>query len=345
MSRETVLVVGPGRVGLSLALELAGGGERAVLLAGRSDDAPSDLPESGRIRYVLPGEAVPAIAGPGRGGARDGSGIAAFRVIFAVPDDELAEAAEEWAGRLERQGLPAPPAESPPRAPPQPPAVALHTSGVHPPGILAPLARRCGMAVASWHPLAVVFRPAPGALRGVGFVGAGDEAALAAAGELTRELGGSLWRLRPGEQARYHAAAVFASNYLAACLAVAADEMARALEPSVVVGPEGHRADPGGSPEKIDEASRALRLLLPLARSALAGIEASGLPGGVTGPLVRGDAGTVTRHLEALAPGRAALYRALGRELLRVVEGKLEAPVARELGERLRAAPGDPGSG
>jgi predicted short-subunit dehydrogenase-like oxidoreductase (DUF2520 family) len=47
------------------------------------------------------------------------------------------------------------------------------------------------------------------------------------------------------------------------------------------------------------------------------------LPGALTGPIARGDVASVERHLEVLRtdPERASLYRALGRELLKLPLG------------------------
>ncbi len=62
----------------------------------------------------------------------------------------------------------------------------------------------------------------------------------------------------------------------------------------------------------------------------------------LTGPLARGDVATVRRHLDALAeePVLAALYRALGRELLAL---RLAHPpaAAAELRGMLDAEPGE----
>ena len=60
------------------------------------------------------------------------------------------------------------------------------------------------------------------------------------------------------------------------------------------------------------------------------------MEGALSGPLRRGDAATIRAHLDALEPvrGLAALYRALGRELLELELGLAE-PARRELRELL----------
>ena len=72
----------------------------------------------------------------------------------------------------------------------------------------------------------------------------------------------------------------------------------------------------------------ALAALLPLMRSALRGVEARGLAGGLTGPVRRGDAGVVAAHLAALTPEVVEVYRPLSRRALALAGPQL-APGAR----------------
>lgn len=326
-----VVVVGPGRVGQSLAAGLAGAGH-PVSVRGRSAGPPpflSDRPgvSYGRTEDGLP-EPDPGRAGdpaaPGAGGEdapeapAGGSGRGSrppgpATLVFCVPDDALEEAAGRWAeagGRDSAGGQ---------GSAGTPPGVALHTSGVHPAGALAPLRDR-GWRVAAWHPLTALPEPRADAFRGVTFAVEGDEAAAVRGETLARELGGRVLRLEPDAHARYHAAAVFASNHLVACLSVAARELEAAT---------GGR---GG----LDD-------LLPLARAAVDNLEDRGLAEGATGPLSRGDLGTVRRHLEGLPPDAAGLYRVLARELLSVVEPRLKPGEAAEIRRLLAGEVGDDG--
>jgi predicted short-subunit dehydrogenase-like oxidoreductase (DUF2520 family) len=83
----------------------------------------------------------------------------------------------------------------------------------------------------------------------------------------------------PGEsRVPYHIGAVFASNYVVASLGAAC-----ALWGTFGTPPE-----------------EALQALLPLLRGAVASLAESGLPQALTGPVARGDAGTVAAHLEWL---------------------------------------------
>ena len=83
-----------------------------------------------------------------------------------------------------------------------------------------------------------------------------------------------------GEQSRvvYHAAAVYASNFVDVVVA----EAVRLLEQT------------GWSDEE------ATRALMPLVEGAVANIRRRGVVGALTGPIRRGDAETVRRHLAAL---------------------------------------------
>ncbi|AKF81392.1 hypothetical protein MFUL124B02_20265 [Myxococcus fulvus 124B02] len=80
----------------------------------------------------------------------------------------------------------------------------------------------------------------------------------------------------------------------------------------------------------------ALRALLPLMRSALRGMEARGLAGSLTGPIVRGDAGVVGTHLDALPDDIAPIYRLLSRRALELVSERLSPESRAALEKRLR---------
>lgn len=292
MTRSRWLVVGPGKAGCSLALALHGADE-AVELRGRRTERPACLGDAPDLPYR---------AGTDLPGDVDGSPPQRpLRLVLCVPDDALEGAAAEWSRSLE--GTLSPPAAGS--------HVALHTSGARSSEALAPL-RRAGFALGSAHPLTALTGSDPAALAGVTLALSGDDEAREAGRRLAELLGGRPIQVEEGERARYHAAAVFASNYVAACLAVAAEELGRAT------------AGEGGLEE-----------LLPLARAALDGLERRGLPDGLTGPVARGDAGTVRRHLETLSPERAALYRRLARELLRVLDGRDPSGTSAELEEIL----------
>ncbi len=288
-----IVIVGEGRVGLSLAADLLDAMDSTITVVGRSPDRPSflrDLPEVTYLVTRVPeasfGESIDKLIGA------EGDPI----VIFCVPDDDLAAVAREWS---ESTGLT--------------PRAVLHTSGVHSAQALAPWRER-GAAVAAWHPLVAVAAPARGAFRGVWFGMDGDELAARAGSELAERLGGRTHVVRPEGRSHYHAAGVFASNYLVSCLRIAVDALRRASEDAE------------------------LEALLPLAESALRNLGELGLRDGTTGPVARGDVRTVAAHLEVLDPRRAALYRGLGLELLELTGDRLEPAVRDRLEAELDPA-------
>ena len=129
--------------------------------------------------------------------------------------------------------------------------------------------------------------------------------------ELARGLEAKPRRVRDAERVLYHAAAVFASNYVIASVA----EGVRVLE---------------AAGWKRDEAERAL---LPLVDGVVANLRRRGITRALTGPIRRGDAETVARHLSGLE--NAELYRMLGLVALRIA---IEAGLDPAAAERTRRA-------
>jgi predicted short-subunit dehydrogenase-like oxidoreductase (DUF2520 family) len=109
---------------------------------------------------------------------------------------------------------------------------------------------------------------------------------------LALTLGMRPFRLPADERARYHAAATIASNHLVALLGQAA-----------------RIASAAGVPPEA---------LLPLVQATVDNVAALGPDDALTGPVARGDADTVARHLDALASSERAAYRAVAREALRL---------------------------
>jgi len=195
--------------------------------------------------------------------------------------------------------------------------VVLHLSGALTSDVLAPLAA-LGAKTGSMHPL-IAFAADPAAsarrFRGATFALEGNVGAVALADAVVRRLGGVPVTLAPELKPLYHAGAVFASNYLVTLVAVAA----RLLEGA------------GLAPEA------ALAALAPLARATLDGLEAAGPVAALTGPVARGDVATVRRHLMALNHADVELYRAAGRETLKLARAAgLGSEKAARLEELLR---------
>lgn len=286
-------IVGPGRMGLSLAalLDESHAGDR-ILLIGRRTAGPNH-PVLGRRRVTY----VRGLPGSPPTGAR---------VLLAVPDGAIGGVANTLAAAGDAPSG----------------CVALHLSGAYPAGALGSLSAR-GYPVGCLHPLQSVADPAVGANRLIGsyFTFEGDEEARDAALEVVGAANGRMLEVEARERPRYHAACVFASNYVVACAAVAV----RLLSESTGITP--------------DEARRALG---PLWRGAVRNLDDLGLPAALTGPIARGDTGTVAGNLAALDEETGRLYRRLGLEALVLSrEMGLSDEVAGELEELLRDGSGE----
>jgi predicted short-subunit dehydrogenase-like oxidoreductase (DUF2520 family) len=170
-------------------------------------------------------------------------------------------------------------------------ALVIHLSGACPLEELDKLrAARPDVEVGSLHPLQSLPSPELGVARLPGSWCAVE--GPASVERLAVSLGLRPFRVAADRRAGYHAAATIASNHLVALLGQAARVAAAA----------------GIPPEA----------LLPLVRASVDNVEALGAAAALTGPVVRGDADTVTRHLDALDPDERAAYRVLAREALRL---------------------------
>ncbi|MBA3945575.1 MAG: DUF2520 domain-containing protein [Herpetosiphonaceae bacterium] len=201
----------------------------------------------------------------------------------------------------------------------QPRQLVVHASGALPAQALAPAAA-CGALIGSFHPLAAFAQRNTLLPPGLTF---GIEAAEPLRGylhQIAQELGGYPLDLDAAAKPLYHAAAVLASNYTVVLAALAVQLMTTT----------------GASEE------RALAALLPLLDTTLANLHDAGLPAALTGPLVRGDSGTVTRHLAALDdqyPLIANVYRATGEAALALLTARHTAPMLSELASALASYP------
>jgi predicted short-subunit dehydrogenase-like oxidoreductase (DUF2520 family) len=242
-----IAIVGAGRAGTAVAVLWQRAGHRIVAVSGREATIA-------RAAEHLPG--VPLLD-PGEAARR------AELVVVAVPDDLIATTVDELA-RSE--------------------AIAAgtwvaHLSGATPLSVLDS-ARDAGGRRLGIHPLQTFPDVEPAIERIPGCtiaVGADDDEGLFVAERLAEDLGGRPFRLPEEHRAIYHAAAVFASNYLVSATGVAEQLLMTAGVP-----------DPIGA-------------LVPLQQATVANLASFGPTGALTGPAVRGDIGTLVRNLEALA--------------------------------------------
>jgi len=223
-------------------------------------------------------------------------------VIIATPDERIVEVCSALAGRGElHEGQ-----------------TVAHVSGATGLAALA-AAKEAGAAVLSLHPLQTFpdVESAIERLPGSGMAVTAENEAAAKIGErIAEDLGARPFRLADQDKALYHAAAVFASNYVVTVLAIA-DELF---------------CDAG-----LDDP---IGLMMPLVRSSVDAVNRLGTLKALTGPVVRGDAKTIERNLEAMrenAPLQIPVYLALARAALdrAARSGLLDTAARRRLDEVL----------
>ncbi len=166
----------------------------------------------------------------------------------------------------------------------------IHTSGALGSEVLEP-AMAAGTQIGAFHPL-VAFADtelAVAALHGATVVIEGDDQLAALLARMAESIGASAVRLAPGTKAAYHAAAVLAAGGFIALLDAIAEL---------------------GAAAGLDEAG-SLAIYGRLAEQTLGNARAVGIANALTGPMTRGDVGTLVAHLEALrrhAPAVLPLY-------------------------------------
>ena len=274
----TLSLVGPGRAGTTLTLGLLELGWAAVSVAGRAPDAASTVAAAACL-----GADPSLVSNAGRG---------AQLVIVATPDRSIEAAARAVAPSLE------------------PNALVLHLGGSLGLGAFGSMLEvRPDVRVGALHPLQSFPSASIGVerLHGASAAVVGDPQTF----ELARALGMRPFELPDSERARYHAAAVVASNHLVALL---------------------------GQVERLAAASGVpFEAFAPLVRSSVANAFGVGPARALTGPVSRGDLATVEQHLETLDPGERDTYRTLAREVARLT-GKRDHALDRLLSDVRHAA-------
>ena len=196
--------------------------------------------------------------------------------MLAVTDDQIGPACATLAQHVPLQG-----------------AIVFHCSGALASDRLQP-AQAAGALVASVHPIRSFADPDAVAAAFAGtFCGIeGDAAALAVLTAALERIGARPVPIDASAKTVYHAAAVFASNYLVTVL----DAALRAYEAA-------------GIPADV-----ARELARPLAQETLSNVFRLGAVPALSGPIARGDYATVARQQAAVGawdPATGALYEAL----------------------------------
>ncbi|MDR1778721.1 MAG: DUF2520 domain-containing protein [Clostridiales Family XIII bacterium] len=191
----------------------------------------------------------------------------------------------------------------------------LHISGSVGTPALRPLKEE-GYSIGSLHPLQSFSKPED-KFDGVYMAVDGDEPALEAAENLARALGGIPFRVPPSERQLYHAAACFCSNYVVTAVSIAEKLLER----------------------WIGEGGEALTALLPLFNGTADNLAAATTAReALTGPISRGDVGTVSGHLQVLPESLIKVYCELGLQTLEIARenGTVERKPAEEIEAMLR---------
>ena len=212
--------------------------------------------------------------------------------MLAVPDAQLAACAQALAAARDRaiaaSGAP----------------IVFHCSGAQGASTLAPLAA-LGWQVASAHCI-LSFASVPGAIQqfpGTPCALEGDAAACDQLRPAFTAIGAQCFDVASDDKLLYHAAAVFATNFLPVLQATAEDLWQATGMPAALI--PGMRAS--------------------LLRNAVANITAMGPQAALTGPAARGDTAAITRQGAAVAAWdvpTGAAYTALSTLALKLAQRK-----------------------
>ncbi len=214
-------------------------------------------------------------------------------VWITVPDDVIAATALRLANAQEWRGK-----------------IVFHSSGALSSDELAVLGER-GAKVASVHPMMTFVRGSVPGFAGVAFAIEGDPAAARAATRLVKRLGGNPFSIRKQNKVLYHAFGSFASPLVIALMA-SLEQVAKAA---------GIRS------------TDAKTMVLPLLRQTLENYWQRDAASAFSGPLVRGDAATIRKHLRELkkVPEAREVYIALAKAALKSLPVKKRKQLEREL--------------
>jgi predicted short-subunit dehydrogenase-like oxidoreductase (DUF2520 family) len=186
----------------------------------------------------------------------------------------------------------------------QPGQMAVHCSGVDSLDLLAS-AHKDGALTGVFHPLQT-FTNSEQALeniKGSTFTIEAPEPLLGKLKKIAYDLGGRWIEIKSEDKVIYHTAAVFACNYLVTLMKVSTD-----LWQTFGISPR-----------------QSIQALLPLVKGTINNIETVGLPDCLTGPIARGDTGTIIKHINALskkAPHLISTYKELALKTIPIALDK-----------------------
>ncbi len=266
-AKPTVAIVGLGRLGTALALQLARAGYRISEVISRT---PASQRQARALTQTL----------KARSSNYQNVTLNASLIWLCVPDREIAVVAAHFATlKMIWRGK-----------------TVFHSSGALDSDTLSALRVR-GAKAASVHPMMTFVRGAVPTMKGITFALEGDAAAVRIARRIALDFGARTFLIRKQNKAAYHAWGSFVSPLLIAAL-VTAEKVACSA---------GLKT------------TEARRMMLPIVCQTFVNYAALGSAAAFSGPLVRGDAEIVRKHLRALTktPEARAVYIALARSALR----------------------------
>jgi len=207
-------------------------------------------------------------------------------ILIATADDQLAQIAEQLTSTVPLRVT----------------TLLIHCSGLHTADVLKHSATVVQPTLAM-HPLQTFASGEQGkdSLSGCYFSLEGDAAGIEQGQQIVADLGGESFTIDGAYKARYHAAACMASNFVTTLI----DSAGKILS----------QCNP--------QQELPVAVLGPLIRTAVENTLALGAEAALTGPIVRGDDGTVSRHIGQLQhhhPDLVALYQQLGEKTVELAQ-------------------------
>ena len=195
--RQTIAIVGPGKLGTALAQALHGAGYRIAEIVAR--DGSRTFAAARSFARKLGAQYSPLSA----------ANLEADVIWICVPDDAIASISLQLARRKDWRGK-----------------IVLHSSGALSSEELRPLKQR-GAATGSAHPMMTFANHAPVEWKGIPFAIEGDAAAVNFARDVARKLKLDAFTISARSKPLYHAVGSFASPIFVGLLSVA-ERVARA---------------------------------------------------------------------------------------------------------------------
>ena len=279
----TIGLIGAGITGTALAVRLAQQGYHVIAVSSRSLVSAENL--AGRLNDCKVCMTAQEVAD-----------LAQF-VFITTPDDVISKVANEVKWHKDQN--------------------IVHCSGAHSTDIIE-TAETSGAHIGCFHPLQTFagIEQAIDNIPGSTFAIEAEGDLLTALKKMASAMKGDWIILNAGDKVLYHAAAVFACNYMVTLVKLATDLWQ-------------HFGVPQG---------QSIKALMPLLRGTLNNIENVGLPNCLTGPIARGDLGTIEKHLEALESDNENSYllnsyKQLGLQTIPIAlaKGKIDSERGSEL--------------